>query len=118
MPKYLSASTAVEIDFKKYQAKKNGKSIYLTVLEFAILKFLTNHKEQVVSRNTILDEIWGEDVYVTSRTVDPHVAHLRKKIEDDPAIPKFVVGVRRGNGDKLISSFLLRIRQMFMNKTT
>ena len=91
----------VEIDFKKYEAKKNGQPIYLTAIEFALLHFLIKHKDQVVSRDTILNEVWGEDVYVTSRTVDTHVAHLRKKIEDDSATPKFLMGVR-GVGYKFL----------------
>ena len=54
----------IEVDFKKYEAKKCGQPIYLTALEFAILHFLIKHKERVVSRDAILDEVWGEDLYV------------------------------------------------------
>ena len=84
----------VEVDFKKYEAKKSGQPIYLTALEFAVLHFLIKHKDQVVSRDSILDKVWGDDVYVYPRTVDTHIAHLRKKIEDDPANPKYIIGVR------------------------
>ena len=84
----------VEVDFKKYEAKKSGQPIYLTALEFALLHFLIKHKDLVVSRDSILDEVWGDDVYVYPRTVDTHIAHLRKKIEDDPANPKYIIGVR------------------------
>lgn len=84
----------IEIDFIKYEAKKKGKPIYLTALEFYLLHFLIQHKDQVMHRDSILDEVWGDDVYVTPRTVDKHIAHLRKKIEDEPSNPKYIIGVR------------------------
>jgi len=84
----------VDIDFKKYEAKKDGQPIYLTALEFALLHFLIKNKDQVVSRDSILDNVWGDEVYVYPRTVDTHIVHLRKKIEDDAENPKFIIGVR------------------------
>ncbi len=84
----------VDIDFKKYEIRKKGKQIYLTALEFALLHFLIKHNGEVVSRDVILDEVWGNDVFVQPRTVDKHIAELRKKIEDDPANPRYIVGVR------------------------
>jgi DNA-binding response OmpR family regulator len=84
----------VEVDFKKYEAKKGGLPIYLTALEFAMIHFLIKNKDQVVSRDSILDKVWGDDVYVYPRTVDTHIVHLRKKIEDDPENPKYIIGVR------------------------
>jgi DNA-binding response OmpR family regulator len=84
----------VEIDFKKYEAKKGGQPINLTALEFTLLHFLIKHKDQVVSRDSILDNVWGNSVYVFPRTIDTHIANLRKKIEDDPENPKFIIGVR------------------------
>ena len=84
----------IEVDFKKYEIKKRGKLIYLTALEFSLLQYLVKHKGQVVHRNSILDEVWGSDVYVQLRTVDKHIAELRKKIEDDPPNPKHIIGVR------------------------
>ena len=84
----------VEVDFKKHEAKKNGRPIYLTSLEFALLRFLIDHQDKVLSRNEILDGVWGKDVHVYDRTVDTHMGHLRKKVEDDPANPRHVIGVR------------------------
>ncbi|NOZ61828.1 MAG: response regulator transcription factor [Calditrichaeota bacterium] len=84
----------IELDFKKYSAKKGGESIYFTALEFSLLHFLVKHKNEVITRDQLLDAIWGSDVYVTQRTVDTHIANLRKKIENDPAKPKYIVGVR------------------------
>ncbi len=84
----------VDIDFKKYEVKKKGQPVYLTSLEFSLIGFLIKHKDQVVDRSAILDGVWGDDVYVLPKTVDTHVGHLRKKIEDDPANPKHIIGVR------------------------
>jgi len=84
----------VEVDFKKYEAKKRGQLIYLTALEFSLLYFLVQNMGQVVTRDAILDEVWGKDVYIQPRTVDKHIAELRKKIEDDPSRPEHIVGVR------------------------
>jgi DNA-binding response OmpR family regulator len=91
----------LEIDFKKYEAKKAGEIIHLSALEFNLLHLFIQRKNEVLSRDLILDKIWGEDTYITIRTVDTHVAQLRKKIEDDPAIPKHIVGVR-GVGYKFV----------------
>lgn len=92
--KELFSFGEVEIDFKKYEIKKKGKQIYLTALEFALLHFIIKQNGEVVSRDVILDEIWGDDVFVQPRTVDKHISGLRKKIEDNPANPRFIVGVR------------------------
>jgi len=93
----------IELDFKQMEAKKRGNKIALTALEFSLLHFFISHKNEVVSRDQILDAVWGEDVFVSSRTVDTHVANLRHKIEDDQAHPKFIVGVR-GAGYKFVIS--------------
>jgi DNA-binding response OmpR family regulator len=89
----------VEIDFKRHEVKKKGQPVYLTSLEFSLIGFLIKHKDQVLDRSAILDGVWGEDVYVLPKTVDTHVGHLRKKLEDDPANPKHIIGVR-GTGYK------------------
>lgn len=91
----------IEINFKKYEAKKGGQPIYLTALEYALLYFFIRHKNQAVNRDQILDEVWGKDVYVSNRTVDTHVTNLRKKLEEDPAEPKYFVSVR-GVGYKFV----------------
>jgi two-component system alkaline phosphatase synthesis response regulator PhoP len=84
----------IEIDFTKYEAKKGGRLVHLTAYEFAMLHLFFEHQDKVLTRDFILDEIWGKDIYVTPRTVDTHMANLRKKIEDNPAEPKFIVGIR------------------------
>jgi len=89
-----AAFGAIEVDFRKYEVEKGGRTVYLTALEFSLLHFLVQNKDQVISRDTILDEVWGKDVYIQPRTVDKHIAELRKKIEDDPSSPKHIIGVR------------------------
>jgi len=84
----------VEVDFEKHEVKKSGRPIYLTALEFSLLHFLIMQKHRVVSRDALLDTVWGDEVSVYPRTVDTHIAHLRKKIEDDAANPKYIIGVR------------------------
>jgi DNA-binding response OmpR family regulator len=83
-----------EVDFKKYEVKKGGRPVSLTALEFSLLQFLVKHSGQVVKRDAILDAVWGNDVFVQPRTVDKHIAELRRKLEDDPPNPKHIVGVR------------------------
>lgn len=83
----------IEINFKTYEAYNKRQRIHLTAYEFALLRLLIKHKDKVLDRSTILDEVWGKDVYVTSRTVDTHIAHLRKKIEVDSAKPVHLISV-------------------------
>lgn len=91
----------VEVDFKKFQATKRGQPLEFTPLEFQILKLLAQKRDQGITRDDFLDEIWGEEnVVVTSRTVDSHIASIRKKIEDDPSHPQFIKSIR-GVGYKL-----------------
>jgi two-component system alkaline phosphatase synthesis response regulator PhoP len=84
----------IEVDFKRYEVNKRGRLVYLTALEFSLLHFLVQNQGQVLSRDTILDAVWGKDVYIQPRTVDKHIAELRKKIEDDSSSPKHIIGVR------------------------
>ncbi len=92
----------VELDFKKYEAKKKGKKLDLTPLEFQMMKLFIQKKEQVLSRDYFLDKVWGEDnTYVSFRTVDSHIANIRKKIEDDPSNPKHIISIR-GVGYKFV----------------
>jgi DNA-binding response OmpR family regulator len=90
----------IEVDFTKYEAKKSGRPVPLTALEFNLLHFLVQNRGRVVQRNEVLDGVWGKDVFVDARTVDKHISLLRKKFEDDPEEPKYILGVR-GVGYKL-----------------
>ena len=85
----------IELDFEKYEARKGGQKLDLTTLEFHMLKFFIQNKGKVLSRDDFLDRIWGEDnVSVSFRTVDSHIANIRKKIEDEPASPKHILSIR------------------------
>jgi len=90
----------LKVDFLLHECFKRGKLINLTKSEFGILKYMIINKERVIDRDELLDEIWGKDVIVAPRTVDTHLANLRKKIEDNPAAPKLILSVR-GMGYKL-----------------
>jgi DNA-binding response OmpR family regulator len=85
----------VEIDPQRLQGKKRGKTFPLSARQFELLSLFLEHSGQVLSRAEILDEIWGICYEGTTRTLDQHVANLRKKIEDDPARPKYIVTVHR-----------------------
>ena len=85
----------VTLDFKRHEAKKAGGPIELSPREFQLLAFFIRHREEIVSRETLLDEVWDYNAIPFTRTVDMHIAKLRKKIEDDPADPKHIVTVHR-----------------------
>jgi two-component system alkaline phosphatase synthesis response regulator PhoP len=88
------------IDTKKHTVYKGGEEIILTHKEFQMLKLLMHRRGEVISREEFLDTVWGEDVYITQRTVDTHMASLRRKIEDRADKPVYILSVR-GTGYKL-----------------
>ena len=91
-----------ELDFKKYEAIKKGKKIDFTPLEFQVLQLFVKNKGQVITRDEILEKVWGEhNVVISLRTIDSHITNIRKKLEDDPANPKYIINIR-GVGYKLI----------------
>ena len=92
----------IKLDFQKYECFKNEKKIWLTALEFDLLRFLIEQKGKVVDRDEIMRRVWGTEVFVTPRTVDTHVLNLRKKIENNPSQPEWIIGVR-GRGYKFLS---------------
>jgi two-component system alkaline phosphatase synthesis response regulator PhoP len=71
--------------------------VELSAREFRILTYFIDHAGEMLSREQLLAEIWGKDVFPTTRTVDNHILRLRKKIEDDPESPRFIL-TRRGAG--------------------
>ncbi|MDP2860244.1 MAG: response regulator transcription factor, partial [bacterium] len=88
-------------DLKKYEALKNGKIIEYTTLEFQMLKLLSERRGQAVTREDFLNRVWGDNnTVVTERTIDSHIANIRKKLEDDPSDPRYIISVR-GVGYKL-----------------
>jgi two-component system alkaline phosphatase synthesis response regulator PhoP len=85
----------VSIDFKKHEAKKGKKSIELTTREFDLLKYFIQHKGEVVTRDHLLDSVWGYNNFPETRTVDTHLGKLRQKIENTPNEPRFIITVHR-----------------------
>jgi DNA-binding response OmpR family regulator len=79
------------IDFTSMEASRAGKVITLTTQEFKLLKYLAASADRVVSREELLNEVWGYQNYPSTRTVDNYVLRLRQKLEPDPAAPRFVI---------------------------
>ena len=92
----------VEVDFLRYVASRGGAIVEMTRKEFALLRFLVARSGEVVTRDELLNEVWGYEAYPISRTVDNHVAGLRAKLETDPARPRFIQTVH-GVGYKFVS---------------
>ena len=84
----------LEIDLAARRVCRHAEEIPLTKTEFDILALLVRRAGEVITRDEFLDQVWGSDVYVTHRTIDTHVASLRRKIEPDPEHPSHVQGVR------------------------
>ena len=92
-----------KMDHEKHELTKNELVIYLTLIEYSLLSFLIENLDKVCDRNDILDQVWGQEVYVTQRTVDTHVASLRRKIECETDPHQWIAAVR-GIGYKFLSS--------------
>lgn len=90
-----------EIDFHAYTATRNGKPLTMTPKEYEVLKFLWQRRNQVVSREQLLTDVWGYDETISTRTIDNFILKLRQKIEDDPAHPRHILTIH-GSGYKLI----------------
>jgi DNA-binding response OmpR family regulator len=91
----------IEVDFKSYSARRQGKPVEMTRKEFDILRFLVSREGSVVSREELLNEVWGMESYPVTRTVDNHIAGLRAKLEADQARPLYIQTVH-GVGYKFV----------------
>jgi DNA-binding response OmpR family regulator len=91
----------VFVAFKRFEAVKAGQVLKLSRKEFGVLRLLAARVGQVVTRNELLDEVWGHESYPTTRTVDNHIASLRSKLEDDSSKPRHLITVH-GVGYKLV----------------
>ncbi len=85
----------IVVNFSSFEATKAGQPIDLSPREYEILRYLIEHRGQVISRTEMLDRIWGYDSQALTRTVDSHIANLRQKIEDVPAQPAYIQTVHR-----------------------
>jgi DNA-binding response OmpR family regulator len=90
----------VVVDFRRFEASKHGAALELTKKEFGILRLLAAKAGQVVSRDDLLNDVWGYENYPSTRTVDTHIGWLRAKLEADPAAPRRLITVH-GVGYKL-----------------
>jgi DNA-binding response OmpR family regulator len=94
----------VVLDLEQLRVTRAGQAIYLTPTEFRLLRYLTSHPNRPVSRENLIEAVWGYDSDIGSdRTVDVHIRHLRQKLEPNPADPRWLVTVR-GFGYKFQAS--------------
>lgn len=84
----------LKIDFATYEVSAHGRSVKLTLKEFGLLRFLVQNPNRVLSRDQLLDRVWGGETFVTSRTVDVHIRRLRQAIEKDDSKPKWILTLR------------------------
>ncbi len=92
LPNHLNYAD-VDVDFEKYEARKGGRVAELTRKEFGLLRLLAAKAGAAVSRDDLLNGVWGHGNYPSTRTVDTHISSLRTKLEDDPANPKHLITV-------------------------
>lgn len=91
---HVLAFRRLRIDVNARQIWKDDQPVELTTIEFDLLHALAEHRGRVLSREQLLERVWGHDFYGEARVVDVHLGHIRKKIETDPANPELIVTVR------------------------
>ena len=92
---------AVDVDFEQMRATRKGKPVVMTAKEYDLLGFFIRFKGEVLTRDRMLNEVWGSECHVAPRTVDAHILKLRQKLEDNPAEPKYILTVY-GEGYKFV----------------
>jgi len=92
------------IDPNTCQVIKNGTGIELTAREFEILHYMAQNPGRVISRERLYESVWGEDSYGCDNTIMVHIRHLREKIEENPALPQYLITVK-GLGYKLVNPY-------------
>ncbi|HEX6200614.1 MAG TPA: response regulator transcription factor [Thermoanaerobaculia bacterium] len=85
----------LEVDFRRHEALRDGRPVELSAREYELLRYLDERRGRVVTREELLDAVWGYDAIPFTRTVDVHVAKLRKKLEAVPSEPRCLVTVHR-----------------------
>jgi DNA-binding response OmpR family regulator len=91
----------VEVNLRSYQVVKRGKAVEFSAKEFDLLKYFLCHPGETLSRDRLLDEVWGYEHYPTTRTVDAHIVRLRQKLEPVPDEPRYILTVH-GVGYKFV----------------
>jgi DNA-binding response OmpR family regulator len=84
----------VEVDSARNELRRSGAVVETTPTEFKLLSVFVRNRGRVLSRDKLLDEAWGQGTYLTDRVVDNHIVALRKKIEREPAEPRYLISVR------------------------
>ena len=84
----------IQVDFRRGEMRRGGKVVELTPIEFKLLDVFIRARGRVLSRDQLMDAAWGHDTFASARVVDNHIANLRKKIEPDPAQPRYLRNVR------------------------
>ncbi len=85
----------VQVDFRRAEVSRSGQALALSALEYKLLRYFVENRGQVLSREELLDRVWGYDAAAQTRTVDVHVASLRQKVEPNPSRPQHIVTVHR-----------------------
>jgi two-component system alkaline phosphatase synthesis response regulator PhoP len=93
---------SVEVDFGRHEALRHGERVELTGKEFEVLRLLSRHTGEIVTRDRLLNEVWGYESYPTTRTVDNHILRLRQKLEEDPSNPRHILSIY-GEGYKFVA---------------
>jgi DNA-binding response OmpR family regulator len=83
-----------ELDLSRFELRRNGEHLDSTTTELKLLAAFARNRGRLLTRERLLDEVWGTGIAVTDRVIDNHVVSLRKKIEDDPAAPRHLISVR------------------------
>jgi DNA-binding response OmpR family regulator len=91
----------VEVNIRSNEVRRAGKLIDLSAKEFALLAYFISNPAETLSRDRLLDAVWGYDNYPNTRTVDTHIVHLRQKLEPNPEEPRFILTVH-GSGYKFV----------------
>jgi DNA-binding response OmpR family regulator len=91
----------VEVNIRSHEVRRAGKPVELSAKEFALLTYFISHPVETLSRDRLLDAVWGYENYPNTRTVDTHIVHLRQKLETNPEEPRFILTVH-GSGYKFI----------------
>ena len=91
----------VEVNIRSNEVRRNGELVDLSSKEFALLEYFIAHPVETLSRDRLLDAVWGYENYPNTRTVDTHIVHLRQKLEPNPEEPRFILTVH-GSGYKFV----------------
>jgi two-component system alkaline phosphatase synthesis response regulator PhoP len=91
----------VEVNIRANEVRRGGTLLDLSAKEFALLAYFVSHPTETLSRDRLLDAVWGYENYPNTRTVDTHIVHLRQKLEPNPEEPRFILTIH-GTGYKFV----------------